>query len=62
MPGPPFFIVGSARSGTTLLRLMLNAHRSVAVPPESRFVVELWQGHNEVEVNRFLSRLDAHKR
>jgi len=41
---------------------MLNAHRSVAVPPESRFVVELWQGHNEVEVNRFLSRLDAHKR
>ena len=56
-----FFIVGSARSGTTLLRMMLNAHPEVAVPPESRFVVELYRS-DEVEVDDFLERLDAHPR
>jgi hypothetical protein len=59
---PPFFIVGSARSGTTLLRLMLNAHPDVAVPPESRFITELWTGSNEVGVDAFLEALGAHKR
>jgi hypothetical protein len=34
----PFFIVGMQRSGTTMLRLMLNAHRSLAVPFESGFI------------------------
>jgi LPS sulfotransferase NodH len=37
----PFFIVGAARSGTTLLRLMLAAHPRLAIPPESHFLVEL---------------------
>ncbi len=60
--GPPFFIVGSARSGTTLLRLMLNAHPEVAIPPESRFITELWTGHDEVEVDPLLSELEANKR
>ncbi|MDQ4107899.1 MAG: sulfotransferase [Actinomycetota bacterium] len=59
---PPFFIVGSARSGTTLLRLMFNAHPDVAVPPESRFVTELFQGHEDVDVDEFLRELSAHKR
>jgi hypothetical protein len=58
----PFFIVGSARSGTTLLRLILNAHPDVAVPPESRFVVELWTGDREVDTGGFLGRLGAHHR
>lgn len=58
----PFFIVGSARSGTTLLRLMLNAHSEVAVPPESRFITELWTGSNTVQVDAFLRALDAHPR
>ena len=32
---PPMPVVGGAgRSGTTLLRLMLDAHPEVAVPPE----------------------------
>jgi hypothetical protein len=56
-----FFIVGSARSGTTLLRLMLNAHPDVAVPPESRFITELWKGQEEVDVQDFLSRLESHR-
>jgi hypothetical protein len=31
----PFFIVGSGRSGTTLLRRMLQAHPDVHIPPET---------------------------
>jgi Sulfotransferase family len=56
-----FFIVGSARSGTTLLRMMLNAHPEVAVPPESRFVVDLYRS-DEVQVDDFLERLEGHPR
>lgn len=32
---PPFFIVGSGRSGNTLLRAILTGHGDLAVPPES---------------------------
>ncbi|MDQ3940445.1 MAG: sulfotransferase, partial [Actinomycetota bacterium] len=39
---PPFpFIVGEGRSGTTLLRAMLDAHPNVAIPPESLFMTDL---------------------
>lgn len=41
MDKPPFFIVGSPRSGTTLLRAMLEGHPLLAVPPESHFIVGL---------------------
>ena len=37
----PIFIVGSERSGTTLLRLMLTSHPSVAVPPEGDFLTRI---------------------
>jgi hypothetical protein len=38
-PGTPIpFVVGCGRSGTTILRLMLNAHPALAVPPESHFL------------------------
>lgn len=37
----PFFIVGADRSGTTLLRLMLNEHKRVTIPPESWFLSPL---------------------
>lgn len=56
-----FFIVGSARSGTTLLRLILNAHPQVAVPPESRFITELWQGEEEVHAQDMLQELARHR-
>lgn len=45
-----------------MLRLILNAHPKVAVPPESRFIVELWEETPEVRRNRFLDRLAGHKR
>jgi len=38
-PHPPApFIVGSPRSGTTLLRLMLDSHPQLAIPPETGFL------------------------
>lgn len=61
MAVPPFFIVGSARSGTTLLRVILNAHPAVTVPPESRFVTELWRDAHEVRLDDFLSGLEGHR-
>ncbi len=35
---PAPFIVGLSRSGTTLLRLMLDAHPAIAIPPETHFI------------------------
>src|SRR5690348_5618341 len=34
----PFFILGSQGSGSTMLRLMLDAHPALAVPPETGFM------------------------
>jgi hypothetical protein len=34
----PFFILGNPRSGTSLFRLMLNAHPKIIVPPECGFL------------------------
>lgn len=34
------FLVGSPRSGTTLLRLMLDAHPDLAIPPETWFLTQ----------------------
>ncbi len=36
----PFFLVGSERSGTTLLRLMLSHHPDIECTPEFEFLVE----------------------
>jgi len=35
---PAPFIVGAGRSGTTMLRLMLDAHPQLAIPPETHFI------------------------
>lgn len=37
----PGFIIGIYRSGTTLLRYVLDSHSRIAVPPESNFLVSL---------------------
>src|SRR5260370_13045998 len=38
---PPVFIVGSARSGTTLLRLMLSAHSRISISSEGAYIYRL---------------------
>ena len=38
---PAPFVIGVPRSGTTLLRLMLDAHPDLAVPPETHFLPKL---------------------
>ncbi len=38
MIGRPIFIIATPRSGTTLLTALLHAHRSIAMPPETRFL------------------------
>ena len=38
LEAPAPFIVGVPRSGTTLLRFMLDAHPDLAIPPETGFV------------------------
>ena len=43
----PFFIVGNDRSGTTMLRLILDAGPEVAIPPESMILTDygaVWEG------------------
>jgi hypothetical protein len=36
--GPPIFVVGHQRSGTTLLQALLGSHPNIASPPETYFV------------------------
>jgi hypothetical protein len=38
---PAPFIIGVGRSGTTLLRLMLDAHPDLAIPGETHFLLDL---------------------
>lgn len=42
-----FFIIGNPRSGTTLLRLMLNKHKNMSVPPEAGFLAWLYDEYKD---------------
>jgi Sulfotransferase family len=48
---PAPFVVGVGRSGTTLLRLMLDAHPRLAIPPETHFVLQLIQTSGKLRFN-----------
>ena len=52
-------VVGSPRSGTTLLRLMLDAHPELAIPPETGFLpaAAALQGRGEELRERFFALL-----
>lgn len=39
----PVFVGGCPRSGTTLLRTMLDSHPDLAMPRETRFLLETWE-------------------
>jgi hypothetical protein len=63
----PFF-VGVARSGTTLLRAMMDSHPDITIPPESWFVTELaarrqrYEARQGFDAERFATDLVAHER
>jgi hypothetical protein len=61
--GPPLLILGVRRSGTTLLRVMLDRHSQLAVPDESYFIPQLADRHlRRIDADTFvddLSRLDT---
>jgi hypothetical protein len=46
--GPPVIVLGVRRSGTTLLRVMLDRNPELAVPDESYFVPQLARRHRGV--------------
>ena len=52
----PVFIIGVFRSGTTLLRYALDSHPSLAIPPESDFLVSL---RDVVAAPRSIAGLDS---
>jgi sulfotransferase family protein len=59
---PAPFVVGVPRSGTTLLRLMLDAHSLMAIPPETHFLpkliklVEKGDGETRAEVLELVTK------
>jgi len=65
----PLFIVGCARSGTTLLETMLNKHPEICINHESHFIIDLmrryifgrkYRGKNSL--SDFVNDLLSHKR
>ena len=57
-PGAPVLVLGVRRSGTTLLRVMLDRSPELAVPDESYFVPQLARRHRgPVDVDAFLDDL-----
>jgi hypothetical protein len=65
-PDRPIFIGGSPRSGTTLVRTMLNTHPDIAIPRETRFLPLLWENRDrwkgldtDADLRRRLARVIA---
>jgi len=57
--GAPVIVLGVSRSGTTLLKQMLDRHPNLAIPTESYFLPQLWDRHGErPEREAFLADLD----
>jgi hypothetical protein len=56
---PIFFIVGRARSGTTLLKVIFDAHTQINIPAEDQFILHLYSRYRKVKywdkatLNRF---------
>ena len=58
MAAPPLIVLGVGRSGTTLLRVMLDRNTTLAIPDESFFVLQLAHRHpRRVRVDSFYDDL-----
>ncbi|MGC2414135.1 MAG: sulfotransferase [Stellaceae bacterium] len=64
----PFFIVGTKRCGSTLLRLMLSSHSRIHIPVETNFIEDLvrelplTQPLDVAEVDRAVEIITTHRR
>lgn len=62
----PFFIIGSSRSGSTLLRLMLASHSNIAIPSETWYLTALIEQFpfdrplQEIEIAEAISVMTNH--
>jgi hypothetical protein len=54
---PPFFLVGCPRSGTTLLRNLLNSHPQLAIPGETQFLPTFYRAWGNPRDARAAERL-----
>ena len=55
MSAAPLFVLGVRRSGTTLLRVMLDRHPALAIPDESYFIPQLADRHRgSIDVAAFV--------
>ncbi|MGH8924767.1 MAG: sulfotransferase family protein [Acidimicrobiia bacterium] len=52
-PSPPFFILGAARSGTTLLRVLLDSHPHLSVGPETNVLHHWFDAVENAQTLRF---------
>lgn len=59
--GPPIFILGCPRSGTTLVRKILNSHSRIACPGESWFLYPLLQQLANPDIRAGLESLDVYR-
>jgi hypothetical protein len=58
MTAPPLFVLGVSRSGTTLLRVILDRSSGIAIPDETFFIPQLAHRHpRTVDAERFLDDL-----
>jgi hypothetical protein len=58
----PIFVIGCQRSGTSLLRRILDSHSRIACPPESQFVlplIEILQGRTASMSHKYLAGLES---
>lgn len=57
----PIFIIGTFRSGTTLLRFILDSHSHIACPPESKFLEPLARLYDSTSCMRALDFMGYEK-
>lgn len=53
----PIFVVGCGRSGTSLLRRLLNQHRDIGIPLESLFIVDYLQASARLPLARMVGMI-----
>src|SRR5262249_4452430 len=66
-PNPYLFIVGSPRSGTTLLRRIVGAHSRIAVAPETQWIADFYKCRvgltpNGIVTDELIHQLIAHSK